>query len=170
MLGNHVTLSCDNASALVPGFLDGELSEEQAAPLRSHLLGCFACREVAKMDKSLKRWFVVEPDPVVPSGFAARVARRAFAGDPGVLTPAGPPEREATILSFVLRMTAVAAAVLILLAAAIQFRTRPATGDELRADDLGDVWDDIYELERAPSADRPPIKSAEPEEGADDRR
>ena len=167
MQGNPVTLSCDTAPALIPGFLDGELSEEQAAPLRSHLLDCVACREVAKVEKSLKRWFAAEADPVVPSGFAARVARRAFAGDTGVLTPARPPGEEATILPFILRLTVIAAAVLILLAAAIQFQSRPATGDELRADDLDDVWEEIYEIEQG-TVDGASNPAAE--EPDDDRR
>ena len=80
--------TCDDARALVPSYLDGELSEAQASPLRAHLLDCPACRGVAKEGKALRRWFEFEPAPVsVPAGFAARVARRAFAGDPGLLVP-----------------------------------------------------------------------------------
>src|ERR1700752_2002103 len=85
--------SCDETRKLVPRYLDGELSEAQASPLRTHLLDCPACREVAKEGRSFHRWFeAVEPVPVaIPAGFAARVARRAFAGDPGMLVPVEPP-------------------------------------------------------------------------------
>src|SRR5687767_11962997 len=74
---------CRDASALIPSYLDGELTEAQAAPLRKHLLSCQACRGSAQSEKNLKRWFVEAETPAVPKDFAARVARRAFAGDRG---------------------------------------------------------------------------------------
>jgi anti-sigma factor RsiW len=151
-MDTNVHPTCDNAIALVPSYLDGELSEAQAAPLRTHLLQCPACREVAKDLKGLKRWFVAEPPPAVPAGFAARVARRAFAGDPGLATPAfgAPRERaEGTLLTFVLRATAAAAALLLLLAAGLQLQARPTAGDELQAEDLDLVWEEIYGLDTA---------------------
>jgi predicted anti-sigma-YlaC factor YlaD len=67
-------ISCEAARPLVPGYLDGELTEGQASPLRAHLLDCPACREIAKEGKSFKRWFEFEPEPVtVPT--ACRVRR-----------------------------------------------------------------------------------------------
>jgi anti-sigma factor RsiW len=157
MMRDHaMQIPCDHAAALVPSYLDGELSEAQAAPLRAHLLGCVACREVAKEGKALKRWFVAGGAPAVPAGFAARVARRAFAGDPGgadeARTPAVP-AREAALLPFVLRLTVAAAAVLLFLAAAMQLQSRPTESDELRADDLDLVWEEIYGLEARPPAE-----------------
>jgi anti-sigma factor RsiW len=120
-------ISCDDARPLVPSYLDGELSEAQASPLRTHLLDCPACREVAKEGKSLQRWFESDPAPVsVPAGFAARVARRAFAGDPGLLVPEPAiirPRRP--LLPFLLVASAVAAAVLFVLALAIQRESLP---------------------------------------------
>ena len=75
---------CGDVSALVPGYLDGELSEEQAAPLRRHLLSCPDCRAAAQDLTSLRRWFPAPEPAGVPAGFAARVARAAFAGvEPG---------------------------------------------------------------------------------------
>jgi hypothetical protein len=107
---------CKECFALIPGFLDGELTEAQAAPLRRHLMDCPDCRKAASGEKAFKRWFdFEEPQVEVPPGFAARVARRAFAGDTGegpVVT-----EREAPILNFVLRVTAVAAGLLLVLSA-----------------------------------------------------
>jgi anti-sigma factor RsiW len=119
--------TCDDARLLVPSYLDGELSEAQASPLRAHLLDCPACREEAKQGKALKRWFVPDPTPIdVPAGFAARVARRALAGDPGLLVPEPPAPRGARpILPFLLVATAVAAAVLLVLALAIQRESLP---------------------------------------------
>jgi anti-sigma factor RsiW len=120
--------TCDDARPLVPSYLDGELSEAQASPLRAHLLDCPACRESAKEGKSLRRWFEFEPAPVsVPAGFAARVARRAFAGDPGLLVPEPPVVGRARrpLLPFLLVVTAVAAALLMVLAAAIQRESLP---------------------------------------------
>ena len=148
----HIT--CDHATGLVPAYLDGELSEAQAAPLREHLLACHGCREIAKEGKTLKRWFVADDAPAVPVGFASRVARRAFAGDLGeVAAPAlVEQEPEGKLLPFILRLTAAAAAVLLILAAALQFQSRPTPADELRADDLDEVWAEIYGLENAPPA------------------
>lgn len=154
MMGDHaMQIPCEDATALVPSYLDGELTEAQAAPLRAHLLGCVDCREVAKDGKALQRWFVAGAVPVVPVGFAARVARRAFAGDPGeigetseIWAPSGG-EREPALLPFVLRLTATAAAVLLFLAAAMQLQSRPTASDELRADDLDRVWEEIYGMD-----------------------
>lgn len=119
--------ACDSARPLVPSYLDGELSEAQASPLRAHLLECPACREVAKEGRALERWFVTDSTPVaIPAGFSARVARRAFAGDPGLLVPEPPRARERrTLLPFLLIASAVAAAVLFVLAAAIQRQSLP---------------------------------------------
>lgn len=120
-------ITCDAARPLVPGYLDGELTELQASPLRAHLLDCPACREVAKEGKTLARWFTEEPARIpVPAGFAARVARRAFAGDPGLLVPEPPPLRaRASLLPFLLVASAVAAALLFVLAVAIQRESLP---------------------------------------------
>lgn len=122
-----MTFRCDDARPLIPSYLDGELSEAQAAPLRKHLLDCQPCRASAQGEKNLKRWFVPTEEVAVPAGFAARVARRAFAGDPGsaefddTLVPASPPEQAETgkLLTFVLRATAVAAVFLVLLSVGI---------------------------------------------------
>src|SRR5262245_39517074 len=143
-------ISCDDARSLVPGYLDGELSEAQASPLRSHLLDCPACRESAKQGKTLKRWFEPRQAPVaVPPGFAARVARRAFAGDPGVLVPEPPAVRaKKPLLPFLLLATAVAAAVLFVLAVAIRRQSLPQTTG-LDAQETTPPW------VKAPAAEAP---------------
>jgi anti-sigma factor RsiW len=147
-----VSIQCENAVSLVPSYTDGELSEEQAGPLRRHLLDCPACREAAQGEQALKRWFVADEPMTVPAGFASRVARRAFAGDtgerPGRLPrhpdPAAPPS-DARILLFVLKLTAVAAAILFVLALGIRKQRLPEDPG-LVADE---PWQDVrQELER----------------------
>jgi len=131
-----VNLTCDAARPLVPSYLDGQLSELSASPLRAHLLACPACRESAKEGRNLKRWFAAPPEAVpVPGGFASRVARRALAGDPGLLVPEPPaalgrPSRP--LLPVLLVATAAAAVLLFVLALAIQRQNLPS-GDGLRA-------------------------------------
>jgi anti-sigma factor RsiW len=133
-----VNIPCENARRLVPAYLDGEVSEEQAGPLRQHLLDCHACREVAKEGRSLARWFVTSEAAAVPQGFAAHVARRAFAGDPGLDVPSDPQPAVAargSLLPFVLALTSAAAVVLFVLSFAIHSRSLPER-DVLRADDV----------------------------------
>jgi len=132
-----VKFNCQQARPLVTSYLDGELSSEQAGPLREHLFDCRGCREVAKEAKVLGRWFVdTEEGPAVPEGFAARVARRAFAGDPGTLQPRDPePAARGELLPFLLKASALAAGVLLVLAIGIQRRGLPS-GDDLRAEPL----------------------------------
>ena len=124
-------ITCDNARSLVPSYLDGELSEAQAAPLRAHLFDCLACRELAKEGRTLQRWFEAADlgAVLVPAGFSARVARRALAGDPGILAPEELPTLlpRKPLLPFLLASAAVAAAILFVLALAIQRESLPRT-------------------------------------------
>ena len=77
-------MNCETARPLIPLYLDGELTEPRASALRPHLLECPDCRGVAQAGKALKTWFVPTEPEAIPEGFAARVARRAFAGDRGL--------------------------------------------------------------------------------------
>ena len=124
-------ITCEDARSLVPGYLDAQLSEAQASPLRAHLLDCSACRESAKEGRALQRWFepLREQSVTVPEGFAARVARRALAGDPGLLVPVEPPAfaGRRSHIGFLLVACSVAAAVLFVLALVIQRQNLPAT-------------------------------------------
>src|SRR5262245_16363421 len=84
--GTMDAILCTDARPLIPAWADGELSEAQAAPLRAHLLGCRDCRGSTQDLRALHLWFdagAVDGSSLVPPGFAARVARRAFAGDRG---------------------------------------------------------------------------------------
>ncbi len=151
-------IACENAESLIPSYVDAELSEEQAAPLRRHLLACHSCREAAQGEQVLKRWFV--PEAVAPpSGFASRVARRAFAGDIGVLPDEGidaPPAvrangTEGAVLSFVIQVTAVAAAVLLVLALSIRGDRLP-DDSELSAETYPQVLEELDALNDAEEA------------------
>ncbi len=157
-------MDCKSASALIAGYVDGELSEAQASPLRQHLLGCAGCRSLAQDSKSLKGWFVPGAAVRVPPGFAARVARRAFAGDRGRewVRDGEAFGRESNIRSLVLGLTALAAA--LLLAVSLLFGTmqRPQTGD-LWADDLSRE----AVIERLDELNREESRATAPKEGAD---
>src|SRR5688500_16149750 len=131
---------CTDARPLIPAWGDGELSAAQPAPLRAHLLGCRDCRGAMQDLRALHRWFEVGAlagHALVPPGFAARVARRAFAGDRGErLAPAAPEferERRRT-LDFVLWSTAAAALLVVALSVALRLRELPAS-ERLRAED-----------------------------------
>lgn len=87
-------MDCDRSKALVAVYLDGELKEDLAGPLRRHFMECSACRAAVSEAKAMSSWFEPGPAVAVPAGFAARVARRAFAGDQG----AAPVEAERDLL------------------------------------------------------------------------
>jgi anti-sigma factor RsiW len=171
-------MRCQDAKPLVPSYLDGELSEAQAAPLRRHLLGCQPCRAEAQADKNLRRWFVATPAVTVPDGFAARVAQLAFAGAAeryGAETEPAPfaqeVERETPILRFVLRLTAVAAALALFLSVAIRSLELPSS-TELRADDrpvmsLDEALEKLDDLERRERADPASIQRPVQDPGQD---
>jgi hypothetical protein len=142
-------MRCDEALALIPSYLDGELKESQAAPLRRHLLDCQPCRGGAQGEKNVKRWFPAAHAAAIPQGFAARVARHAFAGDTGepeieivpaaspaatVFARVAPRSQEDPVLRFVLQATAAAALVVIALSVALRSQSLPS-GTSLRAAD-----------------------------------
>lgn len=154
-------LNCENSQTLVPPYLDGQLSEAQAAPLRAHLIECPSCREVAKQGKNLKRWFAEGASCEVPRGFAARIARRAFQGDRGLpplvepelaLTPwnsqgsplSGSERTDASsrgaLLPFLLTLSSVAAALLLVFALGIQKQSLPES-NTLDASDPRPPWE-----------------------------
>jgi anti-sigma factor RsiW len=143
-------MECNQAQPLIPSYLDGELSEAQAAPLRRHLLDCQPCRAGAQSEKNMKRWFSATNAVAVPKGFAARVARRAFAGDTGeprlepsltfvpavaaALPGAATEASEDRALRFVLQVTAAAALIVIALSLGLRGLSLPS-GTSLSATD-----------------------------------
>jgi len=153
------TMECNDHLALIPGYLDGELSEAQAAPLRRHLLDCRGCRTAAQGQRALSRWFEAELPVAVPPGFAAHVARRAFAGDTGDGRSPGasaqPAAARGEILQFVLHATAAAAVILIVVAGWLRGVDLPA-GSDLRADDAppASLEQVLGELDRLDGLDR----------------
>jgi hypothetical protein len=154
--------TCQNALPLVPSYLDGELSEARAGLLRKHLLDCSSCRNSAQDSKLLSRWFVSEErlQFAPPTGFAARVARRAFAGDVGSepeLLPAAPRE-SGRILQYVLTLTAVAAAIMLITAIALHDQRLPnaerldATQPPVSLESVKLQLDELNRLEQQDSA------------------
>ena len=152
-------MNCKDCLPLIPSYLDEELSEAQAAPLRQHLMDCRLCRKALSGERAFKRWFEHEPvvEVAVPAGFAARVARRAFAGD---LARGDRDEaragrehelREAPLLRFALASTAIAAAVLLAVSMLISQAKLP-DGDTLRA---GGNLDKETLIEKIESLDDP---------------
>ena len=150
---------CENSNLLIPGYLDGELSEEQAAPLRRHLLECMSCRDIAQDEQAMKRWFVAEKAPVAPPGFAARIARRAFAGDTGEVNHGAPvatavAASEEPQFQFVLRMTAIAAAVLFCFALAIRTESLPSSADLSATENYPEVLRNLERLNAEEALER----------------
>lgn len=171
-------MECQDARNRIQAYLDGELVEAQAAPLRKHLLDCQPCRAGAQSEKNLKRWFVEQKSVAVPRDFSARVARRAFAGDRGerfnepttihatrvngprsmaMTVGSGPDERN---LRFVLTLTAAAAVVLLLMSVAIRSLTLPS-GSRLMAEPTMSIDEANRSLDRlnqpAPNAEHAPV-------------
>jgi len=158
-------MKCTDVRAQIAHYLDDELAEAQAAPLRAHLLECPGCRAELQEAKSLSAWFVA-PEPVpIPSGFAARVAHRAQRGDRGALialpTPAaGPAALEASaerdpLRGFVLSAVAVAALVLLALSIALR-RLELPDGRGLQAEDASreTAIEALHELNAGEEAER----------------
>lgn len=146
-------MNCQASRSLIPSYLDGELSEAQAAPLRQHLMDCSACRRATQGQKGLGRWFQTEPasDLAVPPDFAARVTRLAFAGAapssdaPAPLEPR--PMEERRLQPMVLWMTTAAAAALLVVSALLAQLPR-GEGTQLRAGDGPTLEETLEELDR----------------------
>lgn len=174
-------MQCENARSLVPLYADGELSEAQAAPLRRHLMDCQTCREQVQSAKALQRWFVPTEAVPAPAGFAERVTAAALAPEPYEAFPADAPAARAPALGpagevelrrFVLRAVAAAAAVLLVLSAAIELRSRPSAV-ELEAVELPAVLEDLDELNRSAEkrpTDETPARPPNPLGPAERRR
>ena len=142
-------MKCEQARTLVPLYLDGELTTAQSSALRPHLLGCAACRSLAQSEQALSSWFV-PPDPVaVPDGFAARVARRAHAGDRGIEFVASPGREEdsGVLLQFVLKSVVLAAGLLMVFSIAMRRSELPET-EELRAHESATLSSSLQALEQ----------------------
>ncbi|MBJ02632.1 MAG: hypothetical protein CMK00_07170 [Planctomycetes bacterium] len=160
-MSNSTHTNCDDARRLVPSYLDGELSEAQAGPLRQHLLACAACRSEAQDLTALKKWFVPSEQATqgleVPEGFAARVTQLAFADGRGapkreeqilrMPQPAAPAaENGDGLLKFVLQVTSIAAALLIAISLAMRANTLPAGENLLAEESLEEALERLDEL------------------------
>ena len=165
--------TCETVQPLLCSYLDGELSEAQARPTRAHLLDCLACRETVQEGKVIRRWLAdAREDVEVPRGFSARVTRRAFAGDPGLLVPASPPiglrvAGPPSLLPFILKLSAVAAAVLFFFSLLIQRTSLPA-GDDLQASDRSWMFEPAEVEAPVPALEEDVSGTAEEAEDAED--
>ena len=135
-------LQCEEVGRWISKSVDSELSVKEVGEMRRHLEGCTACHALAEDSRDMKAWFV-PTDPVpVPAGFAQRVVAEAFAGKkpipslhrlaggPQVLDEPVAPHREDR---FIFRMTAVAAALLVMLGLALSMQRLNESRD-LKAD------------------------------------
>lgn len=137
-------MECTDARALLTRYLDDELTEDCAAPLRTHLLACPGCRALVQEGRSMATWFVAPEPSQIPEGFAARVAHRAVTGNPGALVALPPvgsgsesamePGQEENLRGFVLSAIALAALVLLSLSIAMRRLELPG-GEGLEAKD-----------------------------------
>lgn len=145
--------TCTDARPLVMSYLDGELSEAQAAPLRKHLLECQPCRASAQDQKNVSRWFQAADPVEIPKDFAARVARRAFQGDRGelpVASDASAPARsnDGRTLRFVYALTAIAAGLVFCVAVAVRGLELPGGADMQAGEPCPPLEKTIDELHR----------------------
>ena len=175
-------MNCEQAEKMIARSVDGELAVKEVGALRRHLAECEGCAALASEARDLKAWFVTDTPVEVPSGFAQRVATKAFAQagerevragfSPQVLTPefsspqggvvqgsfgAGPKDR------FLMGLTALAAALLLALGMALYVQ-RANQSYELDADDesLQEAIDGLNDVQNAPNGQAP-----KPAEGVD---
>ena len=149
---------CAQVLDLVPTFVDDEVPEGDARAVRIHLVDCTDCRGAVQEENSLRQWFVPTAEVAVPEGFAARVARRAFAGDEGrsaetltaalpehTLTPVAAPQAQGRVLSFVMGLAAAAAAVMMAFTLLLASQDSQGLGDGVGADSLlEDALDELH--------------------------
>ena len=160
-------IQCDVVLALVPTFVDDEVTDSVASTVRRHLMDCSACRNAVQEGQTLRQWFVAAPEVEVPTGFAAHVARRAFAGDVG-LEPAPAPVAAAPeppagrVLAFSRALVAVAAGGLV----AISLFLAGSGGPEVADLDAGKgLQEALLELEQENQRLELEDSASTPEEG-----
>lgn len=151
----EASIQCDVVRALVPTFVDDEVTESVGSTVRRHLMDCPACRASVQEEQTLRQWFVPGPEVEVPDGFAARVARRAFAGDVGLLPVTPPPARTASdgrsggrVLAFTRTLVAVAAGGLVAVTLVLAGAQRPEVADLDAGKDLDQALMELEEENR----------------------
>ena len=168
-MSSPASMQCDVVLALVPTYVDEEVRETVASSVRQHLMDCASCRGAVQEETALRQWFVPTEEVEIPEGFAARVARRAFAGDEGLppvtVTPSAPPEG-GRILAFSRTLVAVAAAAMIAVTLIIASGERPTVDDPLGADESLDRA--LEELEAENEAlEQEPVKGEDDDASED---
>ncbi len=167
-------IQCEVVLALVPTFVDDEVTDGVGSTVRRHLMDCPACRTAVQEEQTLRQWFVAGPEVEVPDGFAARVARRAVAGDVGFIPAVAPqvsipPEHRAEgpsgrsagrVLAFSRTLVAVAAAGLVVTTLLLSGGGRPEVSGLDAGKDLQEALSELdeenqrleLELEAAPTS------------------
>ena len=156
-------IQCEVVLALVPTFVDDEVTDGVGSTVRRHLMDCPACRKAVQEEQTLRQWFVASPEVEVPEGFAARVARRAFAGDVGLIPAVAPrssSERElhaeapdgapdggpaGRVLAFSRALVAVAAAGLVVTTLLLSGGDRPEVAELDAGNDLQEALMELDE-------------------------
>jgi anti-sigma factor RsiW len=84
-----VTEPCREYRTRLDALLDGELPEDEARALREHAAGCEACSaylsESARLTEGLSRIALVRETPNLADAVAARIRRRLFARNAGLM-------------------------------------------------------------------------------------
>ena len=177
--GSAVNVTCENAAHSCP--VIWTVSYPKSRPHRcgrisSIVVGVVRWPRTERSSSAGSRWPQRASSAItVPSGFAARVARRAFAGDPGSISAARidahdldsiAPARPSQ-LPFLLKLCAIAAGLLFVFAMGIRERSLPA-GQGLEAQDYRPPWE--KELEPAPPERFPAGADAARDRRARERR
>lgn len=128
-------IQCDVVLALVPTFVDNEVAQSVGGTVRRHLMDCPSCRTAVQEEQTMRQWFVPGPEIEVPDGFAAHVARRAFAGDVGQAPVSlqqaakAPEQPSGRVLAFSRALVAVAAGGLVAVTLVLAGNGRPEVAD-----------------------------------------
>ncbi|MEM6671657.1 MAG: zf-HC2 domain-containing protein [Planctomycetota bacterium] len=154
-MSSHASIQCDVVQALVPTYVDEEVTESVAGSIRAHLIDCPVCRAVVQEELALRQWFEPTDEVEVPEGFAARVARRAFAGDEGLapvtITPAA--SEGGRLLSFSRGLVAAAAAAMIAVTLFLASQELPSVGEVGAGPDLDQALEELEDENRAREAE-----------------
>ncbi len=123
-------LRCNDISAELDAYLDGELEETRAGEIAAHIEGCRLCRELLDERRSIALAVRRLPAVKAPEGFAAKFSAARQAAPAGAATPRGRRRRR---FGWAAGSVAAAAAA-VLMAATLLPKDRPAklsaAGDE----------------------------------------
>ena len=138
---------CKAIRPLLQRFSDGELSSEEANPVRAHLMDCLDCRSIVGEVYSLRKFFHDDSPVNIPEGFSSKVAAKAFL--------ASSIQREdASLLPFVRKLAALAAGGLLILGLSLVFYLdwKQTGGLEVRTEVRNDLDREIEAMKKTHEA------------------